>query len=163
MFLLATIIFFYGCKDSTHEDKRSVRKVKIAVVLTDDSYDRWKRIMDMAQKNISEATDICPVFEFYDEDSHDMMTLAYELANDESIASVVGCENDANTEILAYQMSRLKKFKPMFTFNTSQEVIRKYSRMGFMWGFSESDITQCEILLTQIATEVAHKEVALIV
>ena len=162
LFLLATIIFFYGCKDSTHEDKRGVRKVKIAVVLTDDSYDRWKRIMDMAQKNISEATDICPVFEFYDEDSHDMMTLAYELANDESIASVVGCENDANTEILAYQMSRLKKFKPMFTFNTSQEVIRKYSRMGFMWGFSESDITQCEILLTQIATEVAHKEVALI-
>ena len=92
----------------------------------------------------------------------DSQVLDYNLANDESIASVIGCENETNTEILAYQMSRLKHLKPMFTFNTSQEVIRKYARMGFMWGFSESDITQSEILLAQIATDLKNREVALI-
>ena len=152
----------HSCDDPDLDEKQVVRKVKIAVVLPEDSHDRWERIMNMAQKNISEATDICPVFEFYDEDSQDMATLAYNLANDESIASVIGCESEENTEMLAYQLSRLKKFKPMFTFNTSQEVIRKYARMGFMWGFSESDITQSEVLLAQIAADVINREVALI-
>ena len=161
-FLLAAIVLMLGCDYSTPEPQPAVREVKIAVVLPEDSRDRWERIMTLAKKNISEATDIYPIFEFYDEDSQDMMTLAYTLAHDESIVSVIGCEDDANTEVLAYQMSRLRKPKPMFTFNTSQEVIRKYARMGFMWGFSESDITQSELLLANIAADFINKEVALI-
>lgn len=161
-FLLAAIAIMHSCDDPDFKDDKIQRRVKIAVVLPEESHDRWERIMKWAQKNISEATDICPVFEFYDENRPDMMTLAYNLANDTSIVSVVGCEGDENTEILAYQMSRLKHPKPMFTFNTSQEVIRKYARMGFMWGFSESDITQSEIILSQIASDIDNKEVALI-
>ena len=160
--LITAAILMHSCTDHTAEEERAVRTVKIAVVLSEGSHDRWERIMNLAQKNISEATDIRPVFEFYDENREDLMNLAYELANDESIASVIGCEDEANTEILAYQMSRLKHPKPMFTFNTSQEVIRRYSRMGFMWGFSESDITQSEVLLAQIATDLNNREVALI-
>ena len=160
--LIATMVIIHGCDDTNLEEERVVRTVRIAVVLPEDSHDRWERIMNLAQKNISEATDICPVFEFYDEDSQDMMTLAYKLANDESIASVIGCVSEENTEMLAYQMSRLRTLKPMFTFNTSQELIRKYARMGFMWGFSESDITQSEILLSQIASDITNREVALV-
>ena len=160
--LIVAVVFLYSCDDPHMEEKRVVRTVKIAVVLPEDSHDRWERIMNLAQRNISEATDMNPVFEFYDENSQDIMTLAYNLANDESIASVIGCEGDANTEILAYQMSRLQHPKPMFTFNTSQEIIRKYARMGFMWGFSESDITQSEVLLAQIAADLTIREVALL-
>jgi glycosylphosphatidylinositol transamidase (GPIT) subunit GPI8 len=160
--LLAAVALMLGCDDHNLEEERVVRKVKIAVVLPEASHDRWERIMDLAEKNISEATDIQPVFEFYDENSQDVMNLAYNLANDESVVSVIGCEGEANTEALAYQMSRLNKPKPMFTFNTSQELIRKYARMGFMWGFSESDITQSEVLLAQIASDFINREVALI-
>lgn len=161
-FLLAAIAIMHSCDDPDFKYDKVQRRVKIAVVLPEESHDRWERIMKWAQKNISEATDICPVFEFYDENRPDIMTLAYKLANDTSIVSVIGCKSDENTEILAYQMSRLKHPKPMFTFNTSQEVIRKYARMGFMWGFSESDITQSEIILSQIASDIDNKEVALI-
>ena len=160
--LIVAVVFLHSCNDSHMEEERVVRTIKIAVVLPEESHDRWERIMNLAKKNISEATDMNPVFEFYDENGPDIMTLAYNLANDESIASVIGCENEANTDVLAYQMSRLKYPKPMFTFNTSQEVIRKYARMGFMWGFSESDITQSEILLAQIASDLTIREVALI-
>ena len=52
----------HSCDDPDLDEKQVVRKVKIAVVLPEDSHDRWERIMNMAQKNISEATDICPVF-----------------------------------------------------------------------------------------------------
>ena len=159
---IATTLLVLGCSKSTFEEEIVDRTVKIAVVLPQDSYDRWLRIMKLAQANICEATDISPVFEFYDEDSHDVMLLAYDLAKDESVHCVIGCEKEENTEMLAYQMSRLKRQKPMFTFSTSQDVIRKYSRMGFMWGLSESDITQSEVLLTLIAQDISNKEVALL-
>ena len=164
LLLIVAVVFVYSCNNRNREgmEEREERKIKIAVVLPESSYERWARIMDMAQKNISEATDIYPVFEFYDEESHDIMTLAYELANDASIVSVIGCESDANTEVLAYQMSRLRNPKPMFTFSSSEDIIRKYARMGFMWGFSESDITKSEIILAQIAADITVKEVALI-
>ena len=162
LFLIATILLLQSCDEPAVNDERKERIIKIAVVLTEDSRDRWDRIINLAQNNIRKATDVYPVIEFYDEDSHDIMTLAYDLARDESIVCVIGCESEANTEILAYQMSRLKKSKSMFTFNTSQEVIRKYARMGFMWGFSESDITQSEVILTQIATDLNNRSVALI-
>lgn len=160
--LMAAVFFLNSCDDPNMEEERVMRMVKIAVVLPGEFHDRWERIMNMAEKNISEATDIQPVFEFYDENSLDIMRLAYTLANDESIVSVIGCESEENTEALAYQMSRLKKPKPMFTYNTSQELIRKYARIGFMWGFSESDITQSEVLLAQIAADHTIREVALL-
>lgn len=162
LFLIATILLLQSCDEPAVKDERKERIIKIAVVLTDDSRDRWDRIINLAQNNIRKATDVYPVIEFYDEDSYDMMTLAYDLARDESIVCVIGCESEANTDVLAYQMSRLKRPKPMFTFNTSQEVIRKYARCGFMWGLSESDITQSEILLSQIASDVINHNVALI-
>lgn len=152
-----------GCSKHTfEEDIKAKKNVRIAVVLTDNTRERWDRIMNLAQKNISDATDICPVFQFYEENSHDLMNLAYDLAHNDSIISVIGCESETNTEILAYQMSRLKKKKPMFTFNTSQEVIRKYSTMNFMWGLCESDITQCEVILAQIVAKFPNSEVALL-
>ena len=118
--LMAAVFFLNSCDDPNMEEERVMRMVKIAVVLPGEYHDRWERIMNMAEKNISEATDIQPVFEFYDENSLDIMRLAYTLANDESVVSVIGCESEENTEALAYQMSRLKKPKPMFTYNTSQ-------------------------------------------
>lgn len=162
LFLIVSFLICIGCSHSSFKEDTTVRKVRIAVVLSEGSRDRWMRIMDLAQKNITKATDICPVFDFYDENSHDMMTLAYELAQNDSIVSVIGCENEENTEVLAYQMSRLKKQKPMFTFNTSQDVIRKYSRKGFMWGLSESDITQSEVILAQIAQNLSVSNVSLL-
>lgn len=165
IFLIVAIhLLMAGCSKSSFEsgETKEFRNVKIAVVLSQSSHDRWSRIMELARKNISQATDICPIYEFYDEDSHDIMTLAYQLARDESVACIIGCEDDENTDILAYQLSRLKQPKPMFTFNTSQELIRKYARMGFMWGLSESDITLSEVILAQIAQDITNTNVALI-
>ena len=110
--LIATIVLLQSCDEPDIREEQSEQTVKIAVVLCDDSYDRWKRIMDLAQKNIREATNINPVFEFYDEDGHDLMILAYELARDESIACVIGCESEANTDIFAVDVAHDIQHKP---------------------------------------------------
>lgn len=150
---------FIGCTRQTNDIKK---EVNIAVILSEQSIDRWTRIFDWVSENISNSSNYIPNIIFYDENSCDLMLLAYELANDESIDCVIGCENEENTDILAYQMSRLKVHKPMFTFNTAQSIIRKYSEMNFMWGFCESDITQSEILVAKIATYSNFKDVILI-
>ena len=80
--LMAAVFFLNSCDDPNMEEERVMRMVKIAVVLPGEYHDRWERIMNMAEKNISEATDIQPVFEFYDENSLDIMRLAYTLANE---------------------------------------------------------------------------------
>ena len=93
LFIIATILLLQSCDEPAVKDERKERIIKIAVVLTDDSRDRWDRIINLAQNNIRHATDVHPVIEFYDEDSYDMMTLAYDLARDESIVCVIGCES----------------------------------------------------------------------
>lgn len=160
--ILILSIFIVGCSGTSFDKDKDIQKVKIAVVLKETNKSHWDRIMQLVQKNISESTDLYPIYEFYDEDNNDIMRLAYDLARDESIVAVIGCESETNTETLAYQMSRLKTLKPMFTFNTSQEVIRKYATNGFMWGLCESDITQSEVLLTRIALEHPSQRVSLL-
>ncbi len=50
----------------------------------------------------------------------------------------------------------------MFTFNTSQELARIFGQHGNYWGLSESDITQCEILLSLMADGGVQFDVALL-
>lgn len=157
-FILSLILF--GCENSIIENPDTAKKkeVRIAVVLEKKDHDYWKRVLNWAKDNISSSSDYIPVYEFYDEDDPNLSTIAYGLANNDSIVSVIGCKKEIPTEILAHQISRLKKdlpndtLKPMFTFNTSDMVLRKYSTVGSIWGLAESDVTQSEVILSYLAT-----------
>ena len=83
-----------------------------------------------------------------------------ELASRQDIAAVVGCYDDQHTKTLAYECA--KTDKTMFTFNTSQELARIFGQHGNYWGLSESDITQCEILLSLMADGGVQFDVALL-
>lgn len=140
----------------------SNREVKIAVVLKKgDRQERVQRILDMARENITMARGgVVPSYEYYDEDTTALASLAVELASREDIAAVVGCYDDQHTKTLAYECA--KTDKTMFTFNTSQELARIFAQKGNYWGLSESDITQCEILLSLMAYGGAQFNVALL-
>lgn len=139
-------------------DPNAKKEVRIAVVLEKKNHEYWKRILDLAKENISSSSNYIPIYEFYDENDPDLPTIAYELAHNDSIISVIGCEKEGPTDILAHQLGRLKRdlptdtLKPMFTFNSSDMVLRKYSTIGSIWGLVESDITQSEIILSYLAT-----------
>lgn len=140
----------------------SNREVKIAVVLKKgDRQERVQRILDMARENITMARGgVVPSYEYYDEDTTALASLAVELASREDIAAVVGCYDDQHTKTLAYECA--KTDKTMFTFNTSQELARIFGQHGNYWGLSESDITQCEILLSLMADGGVQFDVALL-
>ena len=140
----------------------SNREVKIAVVLKKgDRQERVQRILDMARENITMARGgVVPSYEYYDEDTTALASLAVELASRQDIAAVVGCYDDQHTKTLAYECA--KTDKTMFTFNTSQELARIFGQHGNYWGLSESDITQCEILLSLMADGGVQFDVALL-
>lgn len=158
--LLGAIVLF-GCDANNGPyipDPDAKKEVRIAVVLDKKNHEYWKKVLDWAKVNISAASDYVPVYEFYDENDPDLSTIAYELAHNDSIVSVIGCEKEGPTDILAHQLGRLKRdlptdtLKPMFTFNSSDKVLRKYGTIGSIWGLVESDITQSEIILSYLAT-----------
>ena len=103
---------------------------------------------------------VVPSYEYYDEDTTALASLAVELATRQDIAAVVGCYDDQHTKTLAYECA--KTDKTMFTFNTSQELARIFGQHGNYWGLSESDITQCEILLSLMADGGVQFDVALL-
>lgn len=158
--LLGAIVLF-GCDANNGPyipDPDAKKEIRIAVVLDKKNHEYWKKVLDWAKVNISAASDYVPVYEFYDENDPDLSTIAYELAHNDSIVSVIGCEKEGPTDILAHQLGRLKRdlptdtLKPMFTFNSSDKVLRKYGTIGSIWGLVESDITQSEIILSYLAT-----------
>ena len=164
---VAILLPIASCSDddgnATHSPEViSNREVKIAVVLKKgDRQERVQRILDMARENITMARGgVVPSYEYYDEDTTALASLAVELATRQDIAAVVGCYDDQHTKTLAYECA--KTDKTMFTFNTSQELARIFGQHGNYWGLSESDITQCEILLSVMAYLGAQFDVALL-
>ena len=165
--LIIIFLLLFSCSDDNNiatdsPEVISNREVKIAVVLKKgDRQERVQRILDMARENITMARGgVVPSYEYYDEDTTALASLAVELATRQDIAAVVGCYDDQHTKTLAYECA--KTDKTMFTFNTSQELARIFGQHGNYWGLSESDITQCEILLSLMADGGAQFHVALL-
>ena len=83
----------------------------------------------MTRENITMARGgVVPSYEYYDEDTTALASVAVELASRQDIAAVVGCYDDKHTKTLAYECA--KNDKTMFTFNTSKELARIFGQHG---------------------------------
>lgn len=152
--LLVSICCLFACSDSAEDEattNSSYEKVKIAIILPKDPEGNgWDNVLGWVADNIRKANNMVePDFEFYDENSIELESVAEELANREDIVAIVGCYNSEHTMVVARKCAR--KYKPMFTFSTSEELQRAFGQRGFLWCLSESDITQSELLLAKAA------------
>lgn len=161
---LLVLLLAVACADdevAPEKIKENGVKVKIAVVLPGGGEgSAWDRVLEWAHQNILMANDVVePEYEFYDENTVDVETVASDLASREDIVAVIGCYHSINTEILARKCART--YKPVFTFSTSNELPRAFGQRGFLWCLAESDITQCELLLIK-AERYGAKKVSLL-
>ncbi len=99
-------------------------------------------------------------YEWYDENTPQLQLLAKELASREDLTAVIGGFRSSSAEVLASVLS--KADKPFFTTATTEQLVRGYSAWGNLWAMAETDITQCEVLLTKVVMRGA-KSVALLV
>lgn len=97
--------------------------------------------------------------DWINEDSLDLYSLkkmAQRLAFDTEHPIVIGPYSSVNADTVASQLSKTKKMMISPT-ATSAELHRKYAGKGFFWALVESDITQCEVLLTKAQAYGASK------
>ena len=174
-FILQGIIaIITGCSFSAcTENENHVQTVqtkwqtqKVAVVLPmDNSLEvRWKRTLQLLQTNMETAfadqeAGMMLDFEWYNESDAALQNTAEMLSEREDIVAVIGGRSSTSANVLANALC--KRGKPFFTLATSEELVRAYSKEQILWAMTETDVSQCEILLTR-ALYYNAKHVALI-
>ena len=152
---LSVPLWLLSCKKETFEGTNMHRQeVKIAVVLPlgDDMADRWKRCLGWALQNIETAQEkleegVRITLEWHDENNADIDRLFEELVSREEIAAIIGPFYSAHTHTAALQCAKYQK--PLFTLSSSADLVRSFADGGFLWALTETDISQCEVLLSK--------------
>ena len=171
--LLAAVLFV-GCKSDDDDTVTEVKPEEVVtlnvdVVLPNDIRKEWQPSIDWALYNLhmAQQRQRCEVklnLRYHDEDTEDVDKLAYKLthpeAGDDTCHAIIGPYHSSHaTDILRYAgRNRLPVMMPTCT---SSELQRSNARNTYAWFLTESDITQCEIMLAAAKT-VGYKEVVLV-
>ena len=149
--------------------KPEVTTINVDVVLPASVQDEWQLTIDMAMDNIKQAQaklkrQVKLNLRYHDEDTEDLDVLAYNLTHpkegDDTCHAIIGPYHSSNAmTFLKYAwQQRLPVVMPSCT---SAELQRINARETYAWFLTESDITQCEIMLAAART-VGYKEVILV-
>ena len=165
---------FTSCSDDKGSDvlpveKPEVTTLNVDVVLPASIRSDWQLTIDMAMDNIAQAQtklkkQVKLNLRYHDEDTEDLDALAYNLTHpkegDDTCHAIIGPYHSDNAmAFLQYAwMSRLPVVMPSCT---SAELQRINARETYAWFLTESDITQCEIMLAAART-VGYKDVVLV-
>ena len=174
MFVLLAAVLFVGCKsddDTVVEEPKQVEvtTLNVDVVLPASIRQQWQSSIDWALANLNKAQQkqshqVRLNLRYHDEDSEDLDKLAYQLTHPEAGAdtchAIIGPYHSTNaTDILRYAgRTRLPVIMPTCT---SSELQRSNARNTYAWFLTESDITQCEMMVTG-AAKMNEVDVALI-
>lgn len=167
--LLISLLVLAGCTTEVplYCDETELEACRVAVVLplSDGQKAQWQQCLEICSNNLAEAfcktgKGVRLVYEWYEEQSPDLRTTAEELASRSDIKAVIGGQYSDDALVLADVLS--KADKPLFTIATTDQLIRGYSKWGNLWAMTETDITQCEVMLSK-AIQYGAKSVALIV
>ena len=142
--------------DSPHDtDRRQWTEKTVAVVLPmEKGLDaHWKRTLDLFATNFerafkNQAEGIKLNFEYHDESASDIAGLAEELAYRDDVYAVIGGLYSSTAAELAERLTLVGK--TYFTLATAEQLVRGYASTGYLWAMTETDITQCEVLLSKV-------------
>ena len=159
------VLLLMACNDKDETSDvppiQQVRKVAIVLPMNHGQKEHWEQTIEMAANGVHEIQkqnilntpdgqdrqEVKMEFEWFDEETVNMEELGERLANREDIVAVIGGKYSADAAVLAASLCRAKK--PFFTIATTEELVRAYASTGSLWAMVESDITQCEILLSR--------------
>ena len=170
--LLLAVLALTGCKSDDSNDNNvpvqptEVVTLNVDVILPANIREEWQATIDWAQENIAKAQkklarQVKLNLRYHNEDTEDISALGMrlsELKGADSCHAIIGPYHSSNAQdILKWaKQSRLPVVMPTCT---SSELQRIYSKSTFAWFLTESDITQCEMMITAAdasgATDVA--------
>lgn len=173
--LVLSLFSLFSCQsddDATPtpaQKEAEVVSLNIDVVLPTDIRKQWQNAIDMALENIAKAQQtmnrkIVLNLRYHDEDTEDLNQLGYTLTHPtegaDTCHAIIGPYHSSNAmKLLKYAgLSRLPVVMPTCT---SAELQRINARNTYAWFLTESDLTQCEIMLS-VAQTLHATDVALI-
>lgn len=167
IFLLALLFVFSlsACQkeEMTQDADTNHKEVKVAVVLplSNGMQKRWERTIGWALENMKAAQrdqerGVKLTIEWYDEDVVDIKKIITELAARSDIAAIVGPMYSANAMIASKQCAKSNKTL-ITTTASSAELIRASANKTHLWALTETDISQCEVLLAKAMLYGAHR------
>lgn len=147
-----------------------VTTLNVDVILPKDIYNSWQNTIDWATSNLTKAQQyqgkqVKLNIRYHDEETEDLDHLGFELTHPEegtkdTCNAIIGPYYDDNARhILNYAVS--KRLPVLLPTCSSGELQRINARSTNAWFLTESDITQCEILLSAVKAQ-EKKNVALI-
>ena len=159
--LFCLTLVLCGCHDDEHIPTTPVNKnirtdtLNIDVVLPQSVRELWQNAIDWATENIKNAQQlrsnrVVLRLRYHDEHSVDLDSLAYRLANpeegDDTCHAIIGPYHSDNAQTFLNYADRTRLPVVMPTC-TSADLQRANIRNNYAWFLTESDITQCEIML----------------
>lgn len=171
--LVLPLFSLSSCKsddDTTPEQKvAEAVNLNVDVVLPPDIREQWQNAIDLALDNIAKAQQQmdCKIvlnLRYHNEDTEDLDKLGYDLTHPvegaDTCHAIIGPYHSSNaTKLLKYaRQTRLPVVMPTCT---SAELQRINARNTYAWFLTESDITQCEMMLS-VAQSLHATDVALI-
>ena len=127
---------------------------KVAVILPEEKNlaEHWKRTLELAKNNLTDAFQdqdegVLLEYEWYYENTYNIDVLSKEICKRTDIVAVIGGMDSENIKIMASEFTKAEK--TFFTLGTTEELVRAYSEQGYLWAMTETNITQCEILLSR--------------
>jgi ABC-type branched-subunit amino acid transport system substrate-binding protein len=156
--LLLIVLCSLSCSDdkdvSSGSSQTQWLQKTVAVILPmDDSMEHhWKRTLNKCAEDLKAAfegqeTGIELNYEWYDENTEDVAALSEKLAKRKDVVAVIGGLYSDKARLMASKLCRTSVKKPFFTLATAEGLVRGYSEAGCMWAMTETDISQCEVLL----------------
>lgn len=166
--IVAIAALLPGCKDDKGLDERvkptEEKTVVVVLPMGNGMRTQWERTFTlfahncaMAFSNQDEALSL--KFEYHDEDTENLRELARTVLRRDDVYAVIGGLYSSSAAELAAVLCPNQV--PFFTLATCEELVRAYSDTGYLWAMTETDITQCEVLLSKVSNY-GGKSVALI-
>ncbi len=172
LLLLSASLLFSACKKDEapvpSNPTQVVHEYKIAVIYPFPEFHSdgdIEGVVNWVVQNIKSAqqdfdTAISISVEWYDENTVDLQQLGNDLRLRPDIMAVVGPMYSGDVDIIADRLKGTRKTL-IAPCATSGELVRTYGSKKFYWTLAESDITQCEVLLTR-AKSLGAKNVSLL-
>lgn len=169
--LFVFLFFMSACSDNhdNFSEQIPVKKIKVAVLMREEEQARWERTAQWALDNMDKAQQGLPQkielqLEFYRQDRDDIEDCMRQIAEDTTIAAVVGPTTSPCATLMAQKLNARKAYhKPMITPSaTHTEYQRQFANTSFVWNMAESDIAQLEVLIAGIAISHSTEPVSLL-
>ena len=155
--------------------QQEVTTVNVDVILPQAEWSAWQPAIGDALNYLDQAQESCQKrvklnLRYHDEDSEDLGALAYALTHPgqgdaryvqpDTCHAILGPYHSANARVILDQAQRMRLPVVMPTC-TSSELQRTEARKTNSFFFTESDITQCEVLLSAMRS-MGHERVCLL-